>query len=52
MKERMITLYLLFGCYSGAFSKVYRAIQLDTQEKVAIKIVTKSELNQHQVITT
>jgi serine/threonine protein kinase len=35
--------------YSGAFSKVYQALKLSTKEKVAIKIVNKSELNQQQV---
>lgn len=38
-------------CYllSGAFSKVYQAIKLSTNEKVGIKIVRKLELNNQQV---
>ncbi|KAI9252134.1 kinase-like domain-containing protein [Sporodiniella umbellata] len=32
----------------GAFSKVYGATKLDTNEKVAIKVVIKSEINNHQ----
>lgn len=35
--------------YSGAFSKVYEAIKLETNENVAIKIVRKLELNNQQV---
>lgn len=34
---------------SGAFSKVYEAISLKTNEKVAIKIVKKAEINNQQV---
>ncbi|KAI8049787.1 kinase-like domain-containing protein [Gilbertella persicaria] len=32
----------------GAFSKVYKALKLDTNEKVAIKIVSKHELSNQQ----
>ncbi|CAO3667978.1 unnamed protein product [Rhizopus stolonifer] len=32
----------------GAFSKVYGATKLDTNEKVAVKIVAKAEINNHQ----
>jgi serine/threonine protein kinase len=35
--------------YSGAFSNVYKAIDKGTQQKVAIKVVRKRELNHSQV---
>lgn len=38
-----------FIFFSGAFSKVYEAVKLSTNEKVAIKIVRKLELNNQQV---
>lgn len=35
--------------YSGAFSKVYKAVDLEKDENVAVKVVRKYELKPQQV---
>lgn len=39
----------LFSHRSGAFSNVYKAIDRETGQKVAVKVVRKYELNSNQV---
>lgn len=39
----------MFIFSSGAFSNVYKAFDLDTKRKVAVKAVRKLELSQSQV---
>lgn len=40
---------MYFFLYSGAFSKVYKAVDLEKDENVAVKVVRKYELKPQQV---